>query len=486
MLTSDQTKIPKAAPSEEYVLVEKKNLEDETPRRRIHLLIEGSPAGKHPSRASSNHGVTRNERSQSPVAKREQTKDKKSHSRCPTLDAYEENLYKRNAPSQPSIVRVVEPEQQMGSREDCFDTVSSQRFAESRRRRRVERAYPDTLPTAPWNAPRVLDPQPGDEKMVVTDTFVYRPKKYMEEHRRHQEYADKAYYESQADEASKYYQENWTKDESVHSREDPPRIDLGRARRGRYRRDEIYDPEVVEVADSESSDYNRTCVHLLLKTAIIILIDLADDAVFYDIPRRAPTPAPVSPSTETWPEITPYPISSNEESVQRARPARKGRARHQSPDRSLKPSKRRVRSTSTASSNYCSPLVREALDGGIEKALIPSPLHSPRRVPSYDNNYTYVTLGEQLGARRGPVRPQKRYRQRTTLYDDKGDYDEDEVSDMTERERMAERETKRVTFRSLSPSASPARSGYRSDVTESFLRRKTSWDDSNLAPRPPR
>ena len=145
----------------------------------------------------------------------------------------------------------------MGDRENSFDTVSSLRSSESRRRRRVERAHPNIAPAAPWNAPHVIHPRSGDEKIVVTERFVYRPKKQAEEQRRQQEYDDKAYYTSQDDaahaeeEASRYYHENWSRDEPDYVREEPPRRGPDQ---GRYLRNELFDSEVVE---SESSDYFR-------------------------------------------------------------------------------------------------------------------------------------------------------------------------------------------------------------------------------------
>ena len=198
-----------------------------------------------------------------------------------------------------------------------------------------------------------------------------------------------------------------------------------------------------------------------------------ENAVFHDIPRRTSTPTP-APLTEAWPEIPPYQVSSGEDAAQEVKPARKGKARRKnSPDR---PSRRRGQSTSSSTSpNYHSPLVREVLDGGTEKALIPSPLPSPRHVLSYNNDYSYITGRERVGMEQALVVSPKKSRQRAPSYDD------DEFSGMTEREQMAERETKRVTFRSPSPSSvSSVRSGYKSDVTESFLHRKTSWDDSDL------
>jgi hypothetical protein len=198
-----------------------------------------------------------------------------------------------------------------------------------------------------------------------------------------------------------------------------------------------------------------------------------ENAVFYDIPPRAPTPTPVS-LTEAWPEIPPSQVSSDDEAAQEVKPARKGKARRRdSPDR---PSRCQGRSTSSStSSNYHPPLVREASDGGTEKALIPPPIPSPQRILSYNNDYFYITGRERVGKEHALVVSPKKSRQRAPSYND------DAFSGMTERERMAERETKRVTFRSPSPSSvSSVRSGYKSDVTESFLRRKTSWDDSDL------
>lgn len=160
--------------------------------------------------------------------------------------------------------------------------------------------------------------------------------------------------------------------------------------------------------------------------------------MFHDLLPRAPS-TPPSPPAEPWPEVPPF---EDEETARRINTA-KGKA----PGREYAERRPRRRSdTSEVSSNYRTPSVREATDGGTEKALVLSPKRNHSRERSYD------------------------------------DYDR---SDMTERERIVERETKRVTFRDVSPSSySTDTWSRRSDASESFLKRKTSWDNSAVGPVP--
>ncbi len=97
---------------------------------------------------------------------------------------------------------------------------------------------------------------------------------------------------------------------------------------------------------------------------------------------------------------------------------------------------------SVGSSNCRPPDRREAAYGGSENALVPS-LRSLSCERSSDDDYY--------------------------------------GSGLTEREQFVESETRRVKVRDPSSTSVPSeRSAHWSDQTESFLRRKTSWDDSNL------
>ena len=207
--------------------------------------------------------------------------------------------------------------------------------------------------------------------------------------------------------------------------------------------------------------------------AVHVLNRLAENAVFHDIPSRGLTPQSASPF-EAWPEVLPSPVDSDEEAANRDKGAGRGKARSNgSPGRSWR---HRDRSTDTStSSNYCPPLARESSNGGTKKDLFQSPLSSPRRVLSYDNNYSYISAQGCDDRKQAFLVSPKKSRQLGPSYDD------DEFSEMTTRERAAEREIKRVTFRSASPNSfSSLRSGYKSDAAKNFLRRKTSWGNSEL------
>lgn len=130
----------------------------------------------------------------------------------------------------------------------------------------------------------------------------------------------------------------------------------------------------------------------------------------------------------------------------------------------------RRRSNSTSNSNYRPSSVQEATDGGT-KALIQSPQRF--RAPSFDDDYSDTTEREYIRVGKTLLGSPKQPRREPVL-----SYD-DEFDDMIERERIVERETKRVTFRDPSPiSVSSAWSD--SQGSKSFLRRKTSWDESNV------
>lgn len=342
-------------------------------------------------------------------------------------------------------------ESQERLRQYSLDSVSSQRSGVSKRRHRVERANPEAVPAAPWNTSHILRPRTGDETIVVTERFVYRPKKPMEEQRRQQEYIEKQAFQNHSaqleEEASRYYHDDWSREEPVYTREERPRRDLVP---GRYRRDSIHDSEL---ADSESTDYYRARMysHLFHQFIIHVLSFITDDAVFHDLPLRAPSPlfpAPASPIAEAWAEIPPYLLSSDEETAHRVKAGRKGKSLS-----------RERGSTSTSGSNYRAPLVREASEGGTE---------------SFNDDYDDLGERERVYCHEKALVRSPKHRQRASSYDG------NDGSDMTEREQFVEREAKRVTFRSPTPN-SPSAYSERSDRTDSFLRRKTSWDESGVA-----
>jgi hypothetical protein len=146
--------------------------------------------------------------------------------------------------------------------------------------------------------------------------------------------------------------------------------------------------------------------------------------------------------------------------------------RRDSPDRVTR---RRGSSASRNGSSCCPPSVWEVTDGGIEKVLIPLLPHSPRRIASFDNDYAGNTERERVVTEKAIVKSPKRNRSREPFYD------HDDVSDMTERERIVEMEAKHVTFQDSSPSLGSSAWSQTSDRSESFLKRKTSWDESAVA-----
>jgi hypothetical protein len=83
------------------------------------------------------------------------------------------------------------------------------------RRRRFERASSSTALADSWIAPHVIKPRPQDEKIVVTERWVYRPKKQSEEQRRQEELHD---YSMRSEEATRFYHDNWGKDREVPTR----------------------------------------------------------------------------------------------------------------------------------------------------------------------------------------------------------------------------------------------------------------------------
>jgi hypothetical protein len=149
------------------------------------------------------------------------------------------------------------------------DIESSKRSVEARQRRRRERNSPTSPSIPPWEQPHVIHPRDGDEVIVVTERYEYRPKKkpeVAEEERRTQEYVDRAAFyvrpdslerrgQSQPDpgyfsrdEAAKYYHDDW-------SRAEPGWEQRQREPQRGYRRERHQDSEL---GDSEASYDHRT------------------------------------------------------------------------------------------------------------------------------------------------------------------------------------------------------------------------------------
>ena len=182
----------------------------------------------------------------------------------------EEDIYESAPPSRASHnVHEEAPWQSVPLREYSIDereTASSSRSQEAAQRRRRERSLPNDgiePPLPPWQQPHIIHPRPGDETIVVTERYVYRPRKasQVEEERRIQERVDKIMLDGRRrttefaaeDEASKYYHDDWAHEESARRNESIRR----RVPRQRgYRREMHQDSEL---ADSEDSlDFVRT------------------------------------------------------------------------------------------------------------------------------------------------------------------------------------------------------------------------------------
>lgn len=130
-----------------------------------------------------------------------------------------------------------------------MSSCSSSRSSEARQRRRRERAEPKM---APWEAPHVIDPQTDADVVVVTERFEYRRPQHDEANRRRQEQVDKTTLEARshskgfsAEDASKYFEDDWAGVESV------PQTTAQRPRRS-YRRDRS---PASTLSDAESYDY---------------------------------------------------------------------------------------------------------------------------------------------------------------------------------------------------------------------------------------
>jgi hypothetical protein len=119
-------------------------------------------------------------------------------------------------------------------------------------RRWRERASPVEPVARPWEGPHIIHPRDRDEHVVVTERYVYRPKKPCldEEGRRRQEHIDRVIMDSRSqteksfaqEAASRYYHDDWLRDEPVSV----PRAQAQGSRGRGYRRDEYQDSELAE------------------------------------------------------------------------------------------------------------------------------------------------------------------------------------------------------------------------------------------------
>ncbi len=197
----------------------------------------------------------------------------------------EQGRYDRKEREKDYIIEVVEEVPRRGPSRECYEkreavsgsptreyykeqeTTLSSRAEEARRRRRRERNSSPSV-TPPWEAPHVIRPAGNEDLIVVTERYKYRPKKNgkSEEDRRRQEFIDRVTLDRQqanqfsAEEAARYYHEDWSRAEL-----EPPRESLRRTEYAEpsytYRRDRHRD---AELSDSEASYEYRTCKSSLL------------------------------------------------------------------------------------------------------------------------------------------------------------------------------------------------------------------------------
>ncbi|TAQ83376.1 hypothetical protein B7494_g8302 [Chlorociboria aeruginascens] len=239
----------------------------------------------------------------------------------------------------------------------------------------------------PWDEPHEIYPSPRDEKEVMTERYAYKPKR-----RGKIEEAN----------ASRYYQNDWSQDKPIPSRE---------ARRKGYRRDFYQDSEITV---SEISTKNN---------------DRLNSPPEQHLPR-APTPPSPIPSTSIADILPTRPIQRQRSREELAQKVNHERGRESTKQSSRERSLSRSRSRTRAQSNHRPPFVQEATDGGTEKSLIPSPNRSRNhsRVPSAEESHIL-----------------------------------DEVSGMTAHERIAEAGVRHVTFRerpeSISSSSTERKEG---------------------------
>jgi hypothetical protein len=162
------------------------------------------------------------------------------------------------------------PARSMATRENSFDSFDSSRSHESSQRRRQERSRTSEEVTRSWKAPHDIHPRAGDERVVVTERYVYGPRRdeNVREGYRREESADSGksnyYTRSRVDfsaEDHAYYRDDWAREESLPHREDSVRERAPLHRRG-YRRDRYQDSEPYsELSMSDSVEYRRACTY---------------------------------------------------------------------------------------------------------------------------------------------------------------------------------------------------------------------------------
>lgn len=206
---------------------------------------------------------------QAPAASTQNDPLERTHPRRVPIHFVEDDVYESAAPARAPNNIHREPSHQttVPIREYSFEERESgpSRSQESSQRRRRERLILNDRiepPLPPWEGPHVIHPRPGDEAVVVTERYVYRPRNLppVEEERRMQERVDKimlgarsrtAEYTTE-EEASRYYHDDWAREEPV-GRSEPVRRREPR-RRG-YRREVHQDSELA--GSEDSLDYAR-------------------------------------------------------------------------------------------------------------------------------------------------------------------------------------------------------------------------------------
>jgi hypothetical protein len=137
------------------------------------------------------------------------------------------------------------------SRDNSFEEWETGSPTRSQRLWR-ERASPVEPVARPCEGPHIIHPRDTDEHVVVTERYVYRPKKpYLDEEGcRRQEHIDRVIMDSRSQReksfaqegASRYYHDDWLRDEPVSA----PRAQAQGSRGRGYRRDEYQDSELAE------------------------------------------------------------------------------------------------------------------------------------------------------------------------------------------------------------------------------------------------
>jgi hypothetical protein len=196
---------------------------------------------------------------QAPAASKQIDPPERAHPRRIPIHFVEDDVYESVAPAR--------AHQTVPIRECSFEereSGPSRSQGSSQRRRRERLILNDRIesPLPPWEGAHVIHPRPGDEAVVVTERYVYRPRNLplVEEERRMQERVDKimlgarsrtAEYTTE-EEASRYYHDDWAREEPDR-RSEPVRRREPR-RRG-YRREVHQDSELA--GSEDSLDYAR-------------------------------------------------------------------------------------------------------------------------------------------------------------------------------------------------------------------------------------